>query len=163
MAKDEDRLKLLKEIAGTHVYEQKRSESNKIMEETGNVLVLVCSFMAIIDCATLEAKLTKINEVLDYIKERLTELEEEKEELSQYQTLDRTRRSLEYTIYMREQVETNEKLEEVETHRRRDLTNSENKRQEYMDNDKNMTVSVISNCKEIMVLMSKLESGIICA
>lgn len=94
------------------------------------------------DCVALEAKLTKINEVLDYIKERLTELEEEKEELSQYQTLDRSRRSLEYTIYMREQVETNEKLEEVDTHRRRDLTNSENKRQEYLDNEKNMTVSV---------------------
>lgn len=96
------------------------------------------------DCVALEAKLTKINEVLDYIKERLTELEEEKEELSQYQTLDRSRRSLEYTIYMREQVETNEKLEEVDTHRRRDLTNSENKRQEYLDNEKNMTVSVWS-------------------
>ncbi|KAI8368391.1 RecF/RecN/SMC N terminal domain-containing protein [Choanephora cucurbitarum] len=33
-AKDEDRLKLLKEIAGTRVYEQKRSESNKLMQET---------------------------------------------------------------------------------------------------------------------------------
>lgn len=35
VAKDEDRLKLLKEIAGTRVYEQKRSESTKIIEETG--------------------------------------------------------------------------------------------------------------------------------
>jgi structural maintenance of chromosome 3 (chondroitin sulfate proteoglycan 6) len=33
-AKDEDRLNLLKEIAGTRVYEQKRSESNKLMQET---------------------------------------------------------------------------------------------------------------------------------
>ncbi|CDH49768.1 chromosome segregation protein [Lichtheimia corymbifera JMRC:FSU:9682] len=137
VAKDEDRLKLLKEIAGTHVYEQKRSESNKIMEET-------------------EAKLTKINEVLDYIKERLTELEEEKEELSQYQTLDRSRRSLEYTIYMREQVETNEKLEEVDVHRRRDLTNSENKRQEYLDNDKNMA-SLESSVRDLKQSLKFLE------
>lgn len=36
MAKDEDRLKLLKEIAGTRVYEQKRAESNKLMQETRN-------------------------------------------------------------------------------------------------------------------------------
>lgn len=33
-AKDEDRLKLLKEIAGTRVYEQKRTESTKLMQET---------------------------------------------------------------------------------------------------------------------------------
>lgn len=32
--KDEDRLKLLKEIAGTRVYEQKRAESNKLMQDT---------------------------------------------------------------------------------------------------------------------------------
>jgi structural maintenance of chromosome 3 (chondroitin sulfate proteoglycan 6) len=35
-AKDDDRLKLLKEIAGTRVYEQKRTESNKLMKESGN-------------------------------------------------------------------------------------------------------------------------------
>lgn len=31
---DKERLKLLKEVAGTQVYEQKRSESTKIMEDT---------------------------------------------------------------------------------------------------------------------------------
>ena len=34
-AKDEERLQLLKEVAGTRVYEQRRAESLKIMEETG--------------------------------------------------------------------------------------------------------------------------------
>lgn len=34
-AKDGERLALLKEVAGTKVYEQKRAESLKIMEETG--------------------------------------------------------------------------------------------------------------------------------
>ena len=123
------------------------------------------SMVFIDDDATLEAKLNKINEVLDYIKERLTELEEEKEELSQYQTLDSSRRSLEYTIYMREQVETNEKLEQVETQRRRDLTNSDNKRQEYLDNDKNMTVSGIKTVQRNDGINdpNHLELGIICA
>ena len=32
---DNERLNLLKEVAGTKVYEQKRAESTKIMEETG--------------------------------------------------------------------------------------------------------------------------------
>lgn len=34
-AHDDERLKLLKEVAGTRVYEDKRSESFKIIEETG--------------------------------------------------------------------------------------------------------------------------------
>ncbi len=34
--KDTDRLELLKDIAGTTVYEERKSESEKIMRETGN-------------------------------------------------------------------------------------------------------------------------------
>jgi structural maintenance of chromosome 3 (chondroitin sulfate proteoglycan 6) len=40
-------------------------------------------------------------------------LEEEKEELKQFQDMDRERRVLEYTIYQREQREVNEGLEKV--------------------------------------------------
>lgn len=32
---DKERLNVLKDVAGTKVYEQKRSESTRIMEETG--------------------------------------------------------------------------------------------------------------------------------
>ena len=35
VAKDAERLQLLKEVAGTNVYEDRRKESLKIMEETG--------------------------------------------------------------------------------------------------------------------------------
>ena len=34
--KDQDRLNLLKEVAGTTVYEERRQESLKIMQETSN-------------------------------------------------------------------------------------------------------------------------------
>lgn len=34
--KDHDRLNLLKEVAGTTVYEERRQESLKIMQETSN-------------------------------------------------------------------------------------------------------------------------------
>lgn len=37
-AKDSERLQLLKEVAGTRVYEQRRIESLKIMQETGKIL-----------------------------------------------------------------------------------------------------------------------------
>ncbi|KAI9338092.1 chromosome segregation protein sudA [Zopfochytrium polystomum] len=101
-AKDNERLQLLKEVAGTRIYENRRQESIKIMEET-------------------DAKRAKIDELLEYIEQRLNELEGEKEELKQYHELDKERRCLEYTIYHREQSEVNENLERLEEQRRLDI------------------------------------------
>lgn len=93
--KEKDRLNLLKEIAGTQLYEDKRAESLKIMTETNN-------------------KREKIDELLVYIKERLSELEEEKEELRGFQNADRERRCLEYAYYYQQQIAAEELLEELE-------------------------------------------------
>lgn len=96
--KDNERLNLLKEVAGTQVYEQRRTESLKIMDETN-------------------AKRGKIDELLKYIEDRLNELEEEKEELRGFQEKDRERRCLEYTIYHREQQELAAQLDQIEESR----------------------------------------------
>ncbi|KAL8801317.1 MAG: hypothetical protein Q9200_006982 [Gallowayella weberi] len=96
--KDTERLVLLKEVAGTQVYEARRTESLKIMTETNN-------------------KREKIDELLNYIKERLTELEEEKEELKDYQEKDKERRCLQYTIDYREQNAIQDELENLEEQR----------------------------------------------
>lgn len=61
----------------------------------------------------IEGKREKINELLKYIEERLHTLEDEKEELAQYQKWDKMRRALEYTIYNQELNETRAKLDEV--------------------------------------------------
>ncbi|KAJ9162663.1 hypothetical protein P3X46_022419 [Hevea brasiliensis] len=95
LMKDSERLDLLKEIGGTRVYEERRRESLKIMQETGN-------------------KRKQIIQVVQYLDERLKELDEEKEELRKYQQLDRQRKSLEYTIYDKELHDARQKLEEVE-------------------------------------------------
>lgn len=58
-------------------------------------------------------KKEKIEESLAYIEERLKELENEKDELKEYQELDRERRALEYTIYDKELNEAQDKLSEV--------------------------------------------------
>ncbi|KAI8061999.1 RecF/RecN/SMC [Thamnidium elegans] len=116
VAKDEDRLKLLKEIAGTRIYEQKRIESNKLMQET-------------------QSKRAKIEEVLTYIEDRLNELEAEKTELSEFHDLDKDRRSIEYTIYAREQASANRKLEDLEEERRRHISTSESLRESYVKNE----------------------------
>ena len=65
-AKDHQRLKLLRDIAGTSVYEQKRLDSLKIIHET-------------------QAKKLKINELLVGISARMDELEKEKEVLKGFQ------------------------------------------------------------------------------
>lgn len=92
--KDHERLELLKEIAGTRVYEDRRAESVKIMEET-------------------DQKRAKIDELLDYIDERLNELEEEKRELKEFQQADRERRCLEYAIYQHDLEEAISALAQV--------------------------------------------------
>ena len=72
-APDSQRLKLLREVAGTRVYDERKEESKSILIET-------------------EGKREKIEELLKYIDERLSTLEEEKEELKEYQKWDKMRR-----------------------------------------------------------------------
>ncbi|KAE9614924.1 putative structural maintenance of chromosomes protein [Lupinus albus] len=95
LMKDSERLDLLKEIGGTRVYEERRRESLKIMQETGN-------------------KRRQIIQVVQYLDERLKELDEEKEELRKYQQLDKQRKSLEYAIYNKEVLDAQQKLTEIE-------------------------------------------------
>ncbi|KAG2607917.1 hypothetical protein PVAP13_4NG306100 [Panicum virgatum] len=79
LMKDSERLDLLKEIGGTHVYEDRRCESLKIMQDTAT-------------------KRKQIDTFVSYLEERLTELDKEKEELKKYQQLDKHRISIEYAI-----------------------------------------------------------------
>ena len=95
-AQDSQRLNLLKEVAGTKVYEEHRAESAKILEET-------------------RLKREKISELLGFIEERLKELETEKSELSEFELIDKKRRAMEMTIFQRELKEINSTLEELLT------------------------------------------------
>ena len=69
--------------------------------------------------AETEGKKEKIEEFLKTIEDRLSTLEEEKEELKAYQKWDKKRRALEYTIHDRELNETKKKLDELESKRKR--------------------------------------------
>ena len=95
---DTERLRLLKEVAGTTVYDEKKIESLQKMEEN-------------------KSSIEKINDILDTIEERLTELRGEKEELTQYQKLDRERRAMEYTLYDKELRKARETLDTIEHER----------------------------------------------
>lgn len=58
-------------------------------------------------------KRKQIIQVVQYLDERLKELDEEKEELRKYQQLDKQRKSLEFTIYDKELHDARQKLAEV--------------------------------------------------
>jgi structural maintenance of chromosome 3 (chondroitin sulfate proteoglycan 6) len=98
-SKDEVRLKLLFEVAGTRVYDERKEESSLTMKDTGNFLYL---FLLFSNCCT-ENKREKIDSLLKYIEDRLATLESEKEELKEYQKWDKMKRALEYTLYEQEQ------------------------------------------------------------
>ena len=80
---DVQRLELLQQVAGTTLYEDKKSESLVKMQENSQ-------------------SIEKIDSILTDIDERLNELQGEKEELTVYQSLDRDRKALEYTLYDKE-------------------------------------------------------------
>lgn len=93
---DTYKLKLLREVAGTRVYDERKEESLKILKET-------------------RMKTEKIDGLLKYIDDRLQTLENEKEDLREYQKLDKTKRSIEYTMYdntNKEAIKEKTKLDE---------------------------------------------------
>ena len=92
---EEARLDLLKEVAGTRVYEERRAESVRIMEETAS-------------------KKSQVEATLQDLTARLDELEEEREELLNFQKLDTTRRSLQYAIYEKDRERAAVKLREID-------------------------------------------------
>lgn len=117
--KDAERLNLLKEVAGTQVYEARRTESLKIMTETNN-------------------KREKIDELLNYIKERLAELEEEKEELRDYQEKDKDRRCLQYSIDYREQVAINKELDLLDDQRQTGVDDTDGHQEQFLQGEKEL-------------------------
>lgn len=117
--KDPERLTLLKEVAGTQVYEARRTESLKIMQETTN-------------------KRGKIDELLEYIKERLAELEEEKEELRDYQEKDKERRCLQYTIDHREQEAIADELDNLDEQRQTGADHTDDSSERFLKGEKEL-------------------------
>ncbi|KAL2813307.1 RecF/RecN/SMC [Aspergillus granulosus] len=129
--KDSERLNLLKEVAGTQVYEARRAESLKIMHETNS-------------------KREKIDELLEFINERLAELEEEKDELRNFQEKDKERRCLEYTIYSREQQEIASFLDNLEEQRQTGVEDTDINRDRFIQGEKEMAQvdAEIAECKQ---------------
>ncbi|KAG5401567.1 hypothetical protein IGI04_016174 [Brassica rapa subsp. trilocularis] len=148
LMKDPERLDLLKEIGGTRVYEERRRESLKIMQDTGKLSVG-------------RNKRKQIIQVVQYLDERLRELDEEKEELRKYQQLDKQRKSLEYTIYDKELHDTREKLEQVEVARTKaseESTKMYDRVEKAQDESRSLDESLKGLTKELQTLNKEKET-----
>uniref|UniRef100_A0A0N5B2I2 Structural maintenance of chromosomes protein n=1 Tax=Strongyloides papillosus TaxID=174720 RepID=A0A0N5B2I2_STREA len=103
---DAQRLALIKEVAGTRVYDEKKQDSAKLLKENMD-------------------KLQKIEETIEFINERLKTLEEESNDLREYQKYDKMKRALEYTIYEQEATDSRKKLDNL-SHEREELNSQQN-------------------------------------
>jgi len=122
-AADSQRLKILREVAGTRIYDERKEESRTLLRDS-------------------ESKLDNIMDLLKYLEERLQTLEGEKEELREYQKWDKMRRSLEYTIYNQELEDARKKKKELETRRETSSVVTEKLRenlQVYVDKIKDLS------------------------
>ncbi|KAL5117014.1 Structural maintenance of chromosomes protein 3 [Pleosporales sp. CAS-2024a] len=92
---DVARLKLLKEISGSNVYETRRADSLKLLADT-------------------DSKCKNTDSLVATINERLDELEGEKEELEAWSKNDKERRSLMYTMKSREEADLLARIENID-------------------------------------------------
>ena len=115
-ATDAERLEVLKDVAGTRAYEHRRAESLDILRAT-------------------DARYQGSSELLSQLETRLEELAREQGELEKFYARDRERRCLEYTIYQRELVDVSDMLETLEHERRREVDESNTRREKWAQHD----------------------------
>lgn len=95
---DVQRLGLLKEISGAGVYDERRGESVKIMEDTAT-------------------RRTRTEGLIQEIQQKLLSLEKEQRELRECENLEARRRTLEYVLADREWRSAQDRIEELNARR----------------------------------------------
>ena len=93
--KDSERLQLLTDIAGTRIYDERRTESSAILTSADN-------------------KRNKVNTVINYMEARINSLEEEMNELQQFNKLNRKYKVIEYCLLDKQMRDTKQELTNLE-------------------------------------------------
>lgn len=133
-SKDEDRLQVLKEVAGAQVYENRRDESLKLINDT-------------------KQKKERIDESLITIDERLAELQDEIKELKEYQSLDREKRCIDFTLLDRELQEVNDNLDLLDSAKLKDIETTD----DVLANQNKLDEQVVGCEKQMLELKNRVE------
>lgn len=96
---DRRRLELLKEISGASVYDERKAESKKLLDE-------------------IASRSKKTDEIIEAVSNRIKNLEEEQKELVEYQQLEKQRRCLEYELTDRDFRTVQERIDAQEADKR---------------------------------------------
>ncbi|RNF23624.1 putative adaptor complex protein (AP) 3 delta subunit 1 [Trypanosoma conorhini] len=138
---DEERCQLIKDVAGTRVYESRRKESEEILQETS-------------------VKYNKIEESIGELQNRLTELETESAELKSLQGIEKERKCIEYSIFSLELNNAKECLQKLDE-KRGEYVSSLNEERSVENNTKNSIEEAetdVRNCsKRIAHLEGELQ------
>lgn len=118
--KDEQRLNLLKEISGSSVYEKRRADSLKLMNDT-------------------DKSCERIDNLVDDINARLGELEGEKTELEAYNKNDRERRAILHTLNTRIEERLEADVNRIEARRHNGAADVDNQKSVFVQNELEMT------------------------
>lgn len=108
MMSDERRCQVIKDVAGTQLYENRRGESSNLLETT------------VEEMGQIEKHLTELDD-------RLNDASQEREEFKQYQVLERKRRALQYCYYKRDADDAKTKLDSITEEARGGAADSEDK------------------------------------
>ena len=111
---DRERLALLNSVCGVDGFTEKIQESERVFKEA-------------------EANKKRIENSLEYIKDQIDSLEEERKALEEYNALERKRKAAEYLIYDRRREETQQQIDAIESERSNSSTVLESLRAESDD------------------------------
>lgn len=167
--KDSERLNLLKEVAGTKVYDERRLQSVQILEDTGSKKERIEEVLQYIEVLLNKLFSFCIGNLVVYtvefyglltqshvsIQERLAELEDEKDELREYQDLDRDKRAIEYTIYDKELRNTREALEKLDAERQAEALQREKSHENHED-ERRVTAQLVDELSKLERELAKL-------
>ena len=117
--KDEERLNMLKEISGSSVYEKRRADSLKLMNDTDK------------SCERIDTLVADINT-------RLDELEGEKSELEAYNKNDRERRAILHTLNSRIEERIESDLNRIEARRHNGAADVDTQKAVFVQNEQDM-------------------------
>lgn len=130
--REDQYLDLLREVAGTRVYDERRTESVRLMEES-------------------RAKLQRIQDLLGFVDDKLNELKEESKELDEYVQYDKEKRLLEYVYHEKQVYKAKQTLEEC-GRRRTDILRESAKQNEMVE-------TAVGAAKEYEELLNSIRSN----
>lgn len=132
---EEARFQLIKDVAGTKVYENRRDESKRILQDTG-------------------AKLQQVDASIEKLDDRIKELEHDTEELKAFQSLDSQKKHIEYSIFQAELKHTKQRIDALNDEWKASLQSFNAEK----DKDGSVEGKILADTRQLNELTAQIQS-----